>query len=309
MSRSDAVSESNGAKPRVALLGLGVMGTGMAHSLLRAGFPLTVYNRNPAKAASLVTGTDARTAATPGEAASDADIIVSMVADDAASRAVWLGTEGALAGAKAGAVLIESSTVTAAWIRELADAVHARPLAGGAGLELLDAPVTGTRPHAEAGELLFLVGGSAAALERARPALTAMSRAIVHVGPTGSGALLKLVNNFVCGVQAVALAEALTLVERSGLDRDKALDLLTNGAAGSPLVKTLSARMTSGEFTPPNFTLQLMTKDMVYAQREAARSAVTLDTAACAQRLFERAIADGHAEEDFSSVVESVRQR
>jgi 3-hydroxyisobutyrate dehydrogenase len=298
-------------KPRVALLGLGVMGTGMAHSLLRAGFPLTVYNRNAAKAAAIAAGTDARAAATPREAAAGADIVVSMVADDAASRAVWLGTDGALAGVKADAVLIESSTVTAAWIRELADAVRTAHAASGAGVELLDAPVTGTRPHAEAGELLFLVGGAASALERARPALAAMSRATIHVGPTGSGALLKLVNNFVCGVQAVALAEALTLVERSGLDRDKALDLLTNGAAGSPLVKTLSARMTSGEFTPPNFTLQLMTKDMVYAQQEAARAGVgvALETAACAQRVFERAIADGHAEDDFASVIESVRRR
>jgi 3-hydroxyisobutyrate dehydrogenase len=294
---------------RVALLGLGVMGTGMAHSLLRAGFPVTVYNRNAAKATALANehaSAGARAATTPREAASDADFVVSMVADDAASRAVWLGENGALAGAKSDAVLIESSTVTAAWIRELAAAVAAR---ASAGLELLDAPVTGTRPHAEAGELLFLVGGSVSALERARPVLDAMSRAIVYVGPTGSGALMKLVNNFVCGVQAVALAEALTLVERSGLDRTTALEVLTTGAPGSPLVKTLSARMTNGEFTPPNFALQLMTKDMVYAQQEAARSGVTLDTAACAQRAFERAIADGHADEDFASVVQSVRKR
>lgn len=304
------MTESNVTRPSVALLGLGVMGIGMAHSLLRAGFPLTVYNRNAAKAASLA-GSDAgaRAAVTPREAASGADIVVSMVADDAASRAVRLGADGALAGAKADAVLVESSTVTAAWIRELADAVSERRATSGGGLELLDAPVTGTRPHAEAGELLFLVGGSASALERARPALNAMGRAVMHVGATGSGALLKLVNNFVCGVQAVALAEALTLTERAGLDRDKTLDLLTNGAPGSPMVKTLAARMSAAQFTPPNFTLQLMTKDMVYAQQEAARSGVTLDTAACAQRAFEQAIADGHAEEDFASVIESVRAR
>jgi 3-hydroxyisobutyrate dehydrogenase len=290
------------AEPRVALLGLGSMGTGMASNLLRAGFQLTVYNRHLEKA-NAMREAGARVATSPRTAATDADVIVSMVADDRASRDVWTGAEGALAGVTPDTLLIESSTVTVAWITELARAASA------AGAELIDAPVTGSRDHSAAGQLLFLVGGSAAALERARPVLSVMSRGIVHVGPTGSGALLKLVNNFMCGAQAAVLAEALTWVERSGLDRTMALDVLLNGAPGSPLVKTLTPRMTSREYTPPYFALQLMAKDLMYARDEAARGGVTLDTATCALTLFERAIAEGHGDRDFASVVEPKRGR
>jgi 3-hydroxyisobutyrate dehydrogenase len=286
---------------RVALIGLGLMGSGMARRLLGAGFPLTVYNRSRERAAPLA-AEGAHVASSPREAAARADVVVSMVADDAASRSVWLGDEGALAGAARGAVLVEASTLTVGWIEELAREANAR------GCELLDAPVTGSKPHAAAGELLFLVGGSASALEVARPVLAPMSRGIVHVGATGAGALLKLVNNFMCGVQAASLAEALALVERSGLDRAKALEVLTNGAPGSPLVKTVSARMAARDYTP-NFVLRLMAKDMTYAIAEGRRHGVSLSTVAPALALLERAIAGGHGDEDFAALVEPLRGR
>jgi 3-hydroxyisobutyrate dehydrogenase len=286
---------------RVALIGLGLMGSGMARRLLGAGFPLTVYNRNRERTSPLATE-GAHVAVSPREAAARADVILSMVADDAASRAVWLGEDGALAGAARGSVLVESSTLTVGWIEELARGAAA------CGCELLDAPVTGTKPHAASGELLFLVGGSASALETARPALSAMSRAIVHVGATGSGALLKLINNFMCAVQAASLAEALALVERSGLDRAKALEVLTTGAPGSPLVKTLSGRMTARDYTPPNFVLRLMAKDLTYALGEGRRHGLSLSTAASALDIIQQGIASGHGEEDFSVMVEPLRK-
>jgi 3-hydroxyisobutyrate dehydrogenase len=288
------------SKPRVALIGLGLMGSGMARRLLGAGFPLTVYNRSPERAAPLEEE-GARVAASPREAAGAADVIFSMVADDAASRSVWLGKDGALAGAARGAVLVDCGTLTVGWIEELSRAAAA------AGCPLLDAPVTGSKGHAAAGELLFLVGGSADALEIARPALAAMSRAIVHVGPTGSGALLKLVNNFLCGVQAASLAEAIALIERSGLDRTKALEVLTTGAPGSPLIKTLAGRMTSRDYTP-NFTLKLAQKDMNYAVGEGRRHGVPLSTVTPVIDLYGRAIEGGHGEEDFAAVVEALRK-
>ena len=285
---------------RVALIGLGLMGSGMARRLLGAGFPLTVWNRNPERAKALAAD-GAHVAATPREAAARADVVLSMVADDAASRAVWLGDHGALAGATRGAVLVESSTLTVGWIGQLFREVAAR------GCELLDAPVTGSKPHAASGELVFLVGGSAAALETARPVLTAMSRAILHVGATGRGALLKLVNNFMCGVQAASLAEALALIERSGLDRAKSLELLTTGAPGSPLVKTLSARMTARDYTP-NFLLRLMAKDLTYALGEGRRYGLALSTVASALEVVDQAVAAGNGEEDFSALVEPLRR-
>lgn len=292
---------SSSRQPSVAFFGLGLMGAGMAHRLLAAGFPLAVYNRDPAKATPLGAA-GARIAATPRAAATGATILISMVADDIAARAVWLGQDGALAAAGPGAVCIECSTVSVDWVRELAAAASA------VGAETLDAPVTGSRPHAAAGELNFLVGGSAATLEKARPALTAMSKSITLLGPVGSGALVKLINNFVCGVQIASLAEALAMIERSGLDRAQALAVLTNGAPGSPLVKTVAGRMTTPDYTP-NFLLRLMAKDLTYAHREAARQGLELATAAAALKLFENGVAAGQGERDIAAVVEPLRRK
>src|SRR5215813_1657244 len=183
--------------PRIAFLGLGIMGGGMATRLLGAGFPLTVFNRTAAKATPLV-DRGARLATSPRDAAADADVIISMVADDVASRRMWRGDNGALATAKPGVVLIECSTLTVDCVKELASLAKAR------GCELLDAPVTGTRPHAAAGQLNFFVGGERTALERVRAVFAPMAQSVTHVGPTGSGAMIKLINNFVCGVEVAA---------------------------------------------------------------------------------------------------------
>jgi 3-hydroxyisobutyrate dehydrogenase len=285
----------------VALLGLGTMGAGMAANLLKAGFSLSVYNRTAAKARAL-TDAGARLAATPAEAAKDASVIISMLSDDAASREVWLGIDGALETVKRGAILIESSTVSPAWITELAEAASLR------GIDLLDAPVTGSRTQAEGGQLSFLVGGGDAALEKARPVLKPMSKEIIHLGPLGSGAKMKLINNFLCGVQVASLAEGLTWIERSGLDREKALAVLKSGAPGSPLLGAISARMVSQNYAV-NFLLTLMSKDLLYAQNEAARNNVDLKTAEVARSLFEVAIAQGLGNEDMSSVIEPLRKK
>ena len=277
------------------------MGSGMARRVLDAGFPLSVFNRNPAKAAPLASA-GAKVAATPRQAASQADIIVSMVADDSAARAFWLGEHGALAGAEAGSLCIESTTATLGWVRELSAAATEK------GCEFLDAPVTGSRVHAAGGELRFLVGGTAAALERATPVLLAMGKTITHLGPTGSGALVKLINNFVSGVQVAALAEAFAMIERSGLDRDRALEVLTQGAPGSPLVKTIAARMTASDYTP-NFLLKLMAKDLSYAIHEGRGLSLELKTASAALEDFKGAIAAGLGEKDMSAVAEALRRR
>jgi len=284
---------------RIAILGLGTMGTGMAANLLKAEFPLTVYNRTEAKADALI-AKDARFASTPAEAAKGASIIISMLADDAASREVWVGKNGALDAVEEGSILIESSTVSPAWVAELA------ALAAQHGAELLDAPVTGSRMQAEAGQLSFLVGGKDLALEAATPVLKVMSREIIHLGPVGSGAKMKLINNFLCGVQVASLAEGLAWIERSGLDEEKALSILKAGAPGSPLLGAISTRMVSHNYTV-NFLLKLMSKDLLYAQAEAARCEVELKTAEVARSLFEAAIAKGFGDKDMASVVEPLR--
>jgi 3-hydroxyisobutyrate dehydrogenase len=284
---------------KIALLGLGLMGTGMAGRLLDAGYPLSVYNRTPGKAEALV-ARGARVSASPREAVAGAAVVISMLADVPVCRDVWLGRGEALEGAAPGTILVESSTVTVEWVHELDGAARAH------GCELVDAPVTGSKPQAAAGQLLFLAGGSDAALGRLNPILRAMGRDVVHVGPVGSGARLKLINNFLSGVQTASLAEALSLVERSGLDRQKALGVLTEGAPGSPLVKLLSGRMVSRQYDP-QFVLRLMAKDLRYAVEEADHQELDLDMGRAALRVFEHAVAAGQGDEDMSAVVEQFR--
>jgi 3-hydroxyisobutyrate dehydrogenase len=284
---------------KVAFLGLGLMGSGMAARLLGAGYSLTVYNRTRAKAEPLA-GLGATLADSPAEAVAGAEIIFSMLADDAACRAVWLGSDGALAAAPVDAVLVESSTVTVGWIDELNMAAQAR------GLALIDAPVTGSKPQAAAGQLLFLVGGDAATLEKIRPALLFMGRDAIHLGPTGSGARMKLINNFLCGVQLASLAEGIAMIERSGLDPARAVSVLTQGAPGSPLVNGVSARMMQQQYAP-NFALNLMAKDLRYAAQEGAEQGIDAITAKAALRVFENAIAAGDGEKDIAAVVEHFR--
>jgi 3-hydroxyisobutyrate dehydrogenase len=288
------------SKPRIAFLGLGIMGGGMARNLLAKGFPLIVFNRNAEKSKPFASD-GARVASSPREAAENADVIISMVADDNAARSLWLGANGVLAAAKTGTICIECSTVTVNWVRELAAAAAQKKC------EFLDSPVTGSKNQAAGGELNFLVGGDSATLEKARPVFSAMGKNVSLLGPVGSGALVKLINNFVCGVQIASLAEALAMIERSGLDRAKALEVLTGGAPGSPLVKTVAGRMTAPDFTP-NFLLRLMAKDLGYAIAEGKKVAVELGTAAAALDSFQKSIAAGDGEKDIAAVVEKFRK-
>jgi 3-hydroxyisobutyrate dehydrogenase len=276
------------------------MGSGMARRLLANGFPLTVFNRNTEKSKPFA-AEGAHVATSLNEAAGRADVIITMLADDNAARSLWLGNNGALAAARPRTVCIECSTVTVGWVRELSTAARAR------GCEFLDSPVTGSKAQAASGELNLLVGGDSATLEKARPVLAAMSKAIFHLGPTGSGTLVKLINNFLCGVQVASLAEAMAMIEASGLDRAKALEIITNGAPGSPMVKIVAGRMTAPDFTP-NFLLRLMAKDLNYAIQEGAQLSVKLMTAIAALEDFQRAISKGHGEKDIAAIIEPFRK-
>src|SRR5215471_10255428 len=285
--------------PRVAVLGLGIMGAGMAGRLLSQGFSLSVYNRSREKAAKFAPG-GTFVASSPREAAARSEFVISMVADDDASRGLWLGDQGALAGAQAGTLLVESSTLSVGWVKELARAAAEK------NCEFLDAPVTGTKPHAANGELFFMVGGSAPGFQRAREVLSVLGREVLHVGPNGSGALIKLINNVLCGIQAASFAEAMALVAASGLDRDKSLAVLGNSALASPLIKRMLAAMETEDYTP-NFPLKLMSKDIGYAMKEAERNGSRLQTASPALSVFRHAVDLGLGDQDFSAVVKSMK--
>jgi 3-hydroxyisobutyrate dehydrogenase len=278
-------------------MGLGLMGAGMARRLLAAGFPVTAYNRTRAKAEAI----GAKVANSPREAAAGADVVISMLPDETASREAWLGEGGALAGARSGAVLIESGTQPITWVKELAAAAGAR------GCAFIDAPVTGSRPAAESGELLFLAGGDAAAVDSVRDVLAPMSRGVAYMGPTGSGALMKLINNFMTGVQVASLAEALALIDRGGLDRDRALEILGNGAPGSPMIRGLGPRMASGDDTM-NFALRWMLKDVTYAIGAATTRGVHLRSAEAAAASIREAVQKGLGDRDLAALYEVYKQ-
>ena len=280
---------------RVALLGLGTMGAGMAANWLQKGFALSVWNRTGAKAEPLA-AQGATVAKTPREAAAGADFIFAMVADDQASRAVWLGADGALAGAKAGAVAVESSTLTPAWVRELAE--HARERDCG----FLDAPVGGSRGAAASGALVFFVGGDEATLKTARPALEAVGSKINALGPVGAGATWKLINNQLVAAQTAALAEATNLALKSGFAAEQVKTLILNSAVASPIVQLKLPRMLDRDFDGTDFALYLMLKDARYAADLAKAAGVTSDMVAAAAAAFARAEAKGLGAKDFAAV-------
>lgn len=240
----------------IAFLGLGAMGSRMAANLLAAGHKLRVYNRDRAKAKPFA-DQGVEVCDTPAAAAKGAEFVCSMVADDAATRAVLLGAAGAIGAAAAGTVVIDSSTNTPAMAREAAQA------AAGRGVHYLDAPVSGSLAQAQARELVFMVGGGQSAFERAQPLFAAMGRLCRHMGAPGAGATIKLINNMLSGTMTAAIAEAATVAEASGIDRAAALEILGEGAAASRLLKTRLPKMFNRDFAP-QFQLELMEKDLRY---------------------------------------------
>jgi 3-hydroxyisobutyrate dehydrogenase len=287
------------SKPSIALLGLGTMGHGMAQNLLKAGYPLTVWNRTRAKAEPLGQA-GATIAETPASAAQSASIVIVMVADDDASRAAWLGASGALAAMPAGSIAVDCSTLSPTWVAELSAAAAAR------GLRFAEAPVTGSRPQAEAGQLKFLAGTDPETLGIVAPVLRTMGSEIVHLGAAGSGSQMKLINNFLCAVQVASFAEALAWIEQTGLNRDAALEFLKKGAPGSGILAGMSERMTQRTYEV-NFLLRLMAKDLRYAHAAAARLGVDLSMSSAAEELFQEALAQGYGEKDMAAVAEVVR--
>jgi 3-hydroxyisobutyrate dehydrogenase len=286
---------------RIALLGLGTMGTGMGANWLAKGYELSVWNRTAARAKPLVDN-GARLAASPADAAHEADFIVAMVSDDDASRHVWLGPDGALDGARDGAIVIESSTLTPGWIRDLAAKAAAR------GCRFIDAPVSGSKGAAAGGQLVFFAGGDAGVIEQARPVLEAVGQRINHLGPTGAGANWKLINNMLIAVQLAGLAKALALAEHCGFDREQAGRLILASAAASPIVQGKIKRMLDHDYDEAEFSVKLMFKDAGYAIALAEQLSIRPGVIEGAAGDFERAVEEGLGDLDVAAIAEIDRQ-
>lgn len=289
---------------RVAMIGLGRMGSGMAGRLLAAGNELVVANRTPERAAALVAA-GAISASTPAEAANGAEAVIVMVSDDEASRAVWQGPDGVLAGQLLpGALAIECSTLSADRVRELA------AVAGEAGLRYVDAPVTGLPDAAAAGRLTLLVGADLADLEAARPFLDPLAYQILHFGPVGAGTAYKLIVNLIGAVQIAGVAEGLALAERAGLDLDQVVAALALGQAASPQVVRNSRRMAASDHGENVvFSGRLRRKDAAYAMALAAQVGVGAPFGQVALDGLDDLLASGLGDANESAIIEVARRR
>ncbi|MEH2542157.1 MULTISPECIES: NAD(P)-dependent oxidoreductase [unclassified Bradyrhizobium] len=246
----------------VGFIGLGRMGHGTAGRYLDAGFTVAVWNRSKAKAEDLI-ARGACWASSPADAANGADAVVTMVADDDASRAVWLGQDGAAATMKAGSLAIECSTVSHQHALDMARELRGR------GLTYIDCPVTGLPQAAAAGKLTLLVGADAADLDRARPYLAPIGDVIRHFGAVGTGTVYKLINNLIGAVQIASLAEGIAMAEQAGLDMNLVAETMATGAVASPQVIRHSKRMVARDFSGASFTSALRYKDAIYAVKLA----------------------------------------
>ncbi|WP_305074439.1 NAD(P)-dependent oxidoreductase [Propionivibrio sp.] len=278
----------------IAFLGLGAMGSRMAANLIKAGHSLTVWNRTP-KAAEASLAAGAQWAASPFAAAKAADFVISMVRDDAASKSVWCDPErGAFAAMRPDAIAIESSTLSVDWIRELGKSAQAR------GIDLLEAPVSGSRPAAEAAQLVYLAGGEANVLASAEGVLKSMGAAIHHVGPIGSGTLVKLATNALLGIQVTALAELIGMLRRCGTDVVKAVQAIAETPVWSPVDNVIAGSMLRSDFQP-QFPVELIEKDFGYALT-AAGSDAAAPTLAAARAVFRQGIAHGLGGDNMTAV-------
>jgi 3-hydroxyisobutyrate dehydrogenase-like beta-hydroxyacid dehydrogenase len=273
-------------QPRVSFIGLGLMGRPMGHNLLKAGFPLVVWNRTARRADSLVAA-GARLAASPKEAAAAADILITIVSDPPALEEVLWGSGsnsddqsgGAFAALKKGAIYIDSSTVSPTLARKIADAAKA------AGIRFLDAPVTGGTWGAEKGELLFMIGGQEDTLEAARPVLSAMGKKLFHLGPNGAGQTIKLAMNLLLALQVDAFAEALALVTGAGLAGEKLVEVMQASMARSGVLDVKAPVMLSGDYQP-SFPLRLMHKDLSLALELGNQLGIPLPATAAAREIY-----------------------
>jgi 3-hydroxyisobutyrate dehydrogenase-like beta-hydroxyacid dehydrogenase len=281
-------------KPSIGFIGLGLMGKPMARNLLRAGFPLIVWNRTRSKADDLVRE-GAKLAADPREAAAAADVLITIVSDPAALEEVLFDKDGALEGLRAGSTLVDSSTVSPDTARRVAKACAER------GVDFLDAPVTGGTWGAQKGELVFMIGGKQEVLERVKPVLEAMGKKFFLLGPNGAGQTVKLGMNLLLALQVDAFAEALALVTAAGVPADRLMEVLQSSMARSGVLDVKAPMMVKGEF-PASFPLRLMHKDVRLALELAREHGVSLPSGAAAYATYS-AVKDASKDDpDFAAV-------
>jgi 3-hydroxyisobutyrate dehydrogenase-like beta-hydroxyacid dehydrogenase len=288
--------------PRVAVLGAGNMAGAMVGTLRRAGFDVTVWNRTGARAEELAESHGSATAPSAAAAVGEADVVLSSLADDEAVLATYLGETGAASACRPDQVVLEMSTIAPETARRVGEAVAET------GAPFLDTPVSGSVPTVEKGELTIMVGGDAAALERARPVLDALAAKVFHVGELGAGATVKLAVNALVHAIDVGLSEALVLAEKAGVDRSAAYDVFAAGAAAAPFVLYKRPAFEDPDHAPLTFTLDLMAKDLDLILSLAREVGAPMGQAERNREVVGRALTEGFSGRDMSAVAEFLRR-
>ncbi|MGB6979716.1 MAG: NAD(P)-dependent oxidoreductase [Candidatus Acidiferrales bacterium] len=281
-------------KPAVGLMGLGLMGIPMGQNLLKAGFPLTVWNRTAAKAVELVQQ-GARLAATPREAAAASDVLLMIVSDPPAVEKILWGADGALEGLRSGSTLIDSSTISPDLARREAVACAER------GADFLDAPVTGGDWGAKKGELVFMIGGREEVLERVKPVLSVLGKKFFLLGPNGAGQTVKLAMNLLLALEVNALAESLALAAAAGVAGERLIEVMQSSMARATVLDVKAPLMLKREF-PPSFPLRLMHKDIRLALELAQQRGVSLPAGSAAYSTYSAVKDSSKDDPDYAAI-------
>jgi 3-hydroxyisobutyrate dehydrogenase-like beta-hydroxyacid dehydrogenase len=288
-----------GAPVRVGFIGLGIMGSRMAANLVRAGFPLTVWNRTVATAEAFVAAHDARLAASPADVARDCDIVVTMVVDGDQVQAVLLGPDGVAAGGRPGLLCIDCSTIGPDAATRIGAGLD------GHGIHLIDAPVTGSAPRAADATLTIMAGGTADDFALGRSVLDAMGRLVLHVGPLGHGQTIKLINNSVAAANALTVAQALLVGSERGVDLDSLVAVMEAGSGSSTMLSLKAGPMRAHDFSPL-FKLEHMLKDVRLC---LAAAGIPFGAAEAAEYALAQAADLGLGEDDFAAILVAVEQQ
>lgn len=281
-------------KPKVGLIGLGLMGLPMGRNLLKAGFPLTVWNRTRSKAEQLEKE-GAKVDNSPREVAAASDVTFTIVSDPPALEQVLWSDQGALAGLRKESVLIDSSTLSPALARRVSQACAVR------GADFLDAPVTGGTWGAEKGELVFMIGGKKEVLDRIEPVLQAVGKRFFLLGPNGAGQTVKLAMNLILALEVEALAEGLELVTRAGVAGERLIEVLQSSMGRAPVLDVKAPVILKRDFRP-SFPLRLMLKDVGLAMDLAKENGIELPAGTAAYRAYSAVKAAAKTDVDYAAI-------
>jgi len=281
----------------ITILGIGAMGSRIAKNLLNADYNISIYNRTEKSAVELIQ-LGANYFDTPIQAVSDADLVISMLTDDQAAIHVWLDEEvGAISGMKAGAIAIESSTLSINCIANLSEAFDQK------NISFLDAPVLGSRPQAEAAALIFLIGGDKKVLQKVKPLLEQLSSATYHLGKSGHGAAMKLAVNAYFSSQVAALSEVLALMQKLDISKAQTVELFNQLPTTSPALQGIGELIASENFQP-FFPINLVEKDLGYVKNFALQKNMEIPTISATHTSFQSAIEKGFGEDNIAGLAQ-----